>query len=65
MGETYVIAPKNEIAAAEPGGCNRDKDLVTSQGRTGRLGLNDTTRLGASEDCESNIFGIHVLCVDY
>jgi len=63
-GETCVIAPENEIAAAEPRGCDGDEDLVAGQGRTGRFGLNDAPGLGASEDCESNVFGIHGLCVD-
>ena len=27
-GETCVITPENEIAAAEPGGCDGDEDLV-------------------------------------
>ena len=62
--ERYVIAFENEIAAAEPGGCDGDEDLVASQRRTSRLGLNDATGLGTFKDCESNVFGIHVLQVD-
>ena len=64
MGETCVIALEHEIATAKPGGCDGDQDLVTDQGGQAGLGFDDATILGASEGCESNILGVHFLCVD-
>ena len=55
----YFIVLEYEVAAAKPGGCDGDEDLVTDKVWTGCLRFKDATRFGAFEDCESDIFGLH------
>jgi hypothetical protein len=50
--DTCVISPENEVTPTKSRCSDCDKDLVTGQGWTGGLGLNNVA-LGALEDCKS------------